>query len=367
MSLRQLTVTDFRNLKTINIEPGDRLNVFFGDNGSGKTSLLESINTLSLARSFRTHKQKNLINHGSQSYTVFGKVENDSSSLFSVGIQRSKNGEGAIRVNQKNLTSAAELAELLPVRVINTSSFLILDGPPLERRSMLDWLMFHVEHEFYGVWKQHEKCVKQRNSLLRHDKIDPLQLDIWDDELAPLVRRLDTIRSRGFALLKEEFYSLIKDIEGLPGQLKLHYSRGWDKESDICVYLKQHRERDIGLGYTRHGAHRADIRVTVGGLLASEVLSRGQQKIVICALLLAQGMAFTRYTQRRCVYLIDDLPAELDLIYRKQLCSWLEELGSQVFVTGVQSNELLESWPETTEYKLFHVKHGTVAEVTCST
>jgi DNA replication and repair protein RecF len=367
MSLRQLSVTDFRNLKSINIELGDRLNVFFGDNGSGKTSILESINTLSLARSFRTHKHKTLINHGSNAYTVFGKVEPDTKSVFSVGVQRSKQGEGVIRVNQKNLSTAAELAELLPVRVINTNSFLILDGPPGERRSMLDWLMFHVEHDFYGVWKQHEKCVKQRNSLLRHDKIDPLQLDIWDAELAPLVRRLDSLRVKGFELIEHEFNELIEGVEGLPGELKLSYSRGWDKDSDISDYLKEHRERDIGLGYTRQGAHRADIRVTVSGVLASEVLSRGQQKIVICALLLAQGRAFTKISDRQCVYLIDDLPAELDLLYRKRLCNWLDKLGCQVFITGVQSHELLESWPETTNYKVFHVKHGTVTDVSCST
>lgn len=363
MPLSRLTITDFRNLNYVDIELGDRLNVFFGPNGSGKTSLLEAIYTLSLARSFRSRKFKSVINHQSAAFTVFSKLTTAANETLSVGIRRESNGEGLIRVNQKTLTSASQLAELLPVRVINSDSFALLDGGPSERRALLDWLMFHVEHGFHATWKHYEKCLKQRNSLLRHDKIDPLLLDPWDAELAPLGVQLDQYRTRAFEMIEAEFLQLIGQLEGLPGELSLRFQRGWEKGIELNDYLSDHRDRDIYLGYTRQGPHRSDIRVMVGQSLAAEVLSRGQQKSVVCALILAQGRVFNRFAGNACVYLVDDLPAELDERHRMRLCRWLHDLSTQVCITGVEADKIIEAWPEQGGHKVFHVKHGTVEEL----
>lgn len=363
MPLHRLTITDFRNLKYVDIELGNRLNVFFGENGSGKTSILESIHTLSLARSFRSRKFKSIINNSASSFTVFSRIVTAANEELAVGVRRESNGDGLIRVNQRAVNSASQLAELMPVRVINSDSFSLLDGGPGERRSLLDWLMFHVEHDFHSVWKQYEKCLKQRNSVLRHDKIDPLLLDPWDAELIPLGVKLDSYRARAFEMIKDEFLLLVGELEGLPGDFDLRFHRGWEKDLDLGEYLAANRDRDFALGYTRQGPHRADIRVMVGQSVAVDLLSRGQQKSVVSALILAQGRVFSRYAGSSCVYLVDDLPAELDLAHRKQLCHWLSELCTQVCITGVEAEKILEAWPEEDDRKVFHVKHGTVEEV----
>jgi DNA replication and repair protein RecF len=363
MLLRCLKVTDFRNLKTIDIELGDRLNVFFGDNGSGKTSLLESIHTLSSSRSFRSRKYKSLINHSADQYTLFCSIESKDART-TIGIQRANTGSSLIRVNQKNIYTSSALAELLPVRVIDAYSFSVLDGSPHERRKLLDWLVFHVEHRFLNAWKGYEKCIKQRNTLLRHDKIDQQQLQPWDDKLSSLAIEVDTYRQVGFELLNNEFKRLIADVAELPEGIELTYRRGWDKDTDYADYLKLHQERDIHLGYTRQGPHRADIKVSAGLSLAADVLSRGQQKMVICALMLAQGRVFTNTQQRQCVYLVDDLVAELDAQFRVKLCGWLYDLGSQVVITGVEADPVLIAWPNQDVFntQVFHVEHGCVTE-----
>lgn len=372
MTLRRLSAQNFRNLRSIDIELSPQLNIFYGDNGSGKTSVLEAISILSLGRSFRSRKYKSMINHDSDSYTVFGQVVLSSDTvsgvstksrdtLLPVGVLRDRQGQVTIKKGGVACSSAAELAEALPVRVMNGHSFSLLEGAPLVRRQFMDWLVFHVEHDFYSVWRNYEKCLKHRNSLLRRDKIDPLQLAPWDRELARLAARLDDMRASAFELLLVAFNNLISGFEGLEG-VSIRYYRGWDADQSIESLLTDTQQRDIDLGYTRQGPHRADLRIQQGKTAAVDVLSRGQQKIIVSALLIAQGLVFSEVCQRRCVYVIDDLPAELDVHFRRTLANWLLDMGCQVCVTGVEKDALLSAWQDSEElnYRLFHVKHGTV-------
>ncbi len=362
MTLRRLSVQNLRNLSLVDIELNPQLNVFYGANGSGKTSLLEAISILSLGRSFRSRKFKTLINRDQQAYTVFGVVQDTTGSELPVGVQRGRQAPALIKKNGAVCATAAELAETLPVRVMNGHSFSLLEGAPQVRREFLDWLVFHVEPEFYGVWKSYEKCLKQRNSLLRRDKIDPLQLSLWDSELAPLAQRLDHFRSATQARLNPVFSELISGFKGLES-VSLKYSRGWDSAIEFTELLQDTRGRDSELGYTRQGPHRADLRISSDKALALDVLSRGQQKIVVSALMIAQGMVFSKVTSRTCVFLIDDLPAELDENFRQTLAGWLSDMNCQVCVTGVDRQTLLDSWkPYNPEKTVFHVKHGVVTQ-----
>lgn len=375
MTLRRLSAHNFRNLKAVDIELSPQLNIFFGDNGSGKTSVLEAISTLSLGRSFRSRKYKTMINYDAEAYTVFGRVQLSpylaegtgelfesgdgeaasdtqpeplksqslSETTLPIGVQRDRQGQALIKKGGQPCSSAAELAEALPVRVMNGHSFSLLEGAPVVRRQFLDWLVFHVEHDFYSVWRSYEKCLKHRNSLLRRGKIDPLQLAPWDRELAALAARLDRFRDSAFNRLQLVFSRLISVFEGLE-KLSLRYYRGWDAEQDFSELLQSTQERDSELGYTRQGPHRADVKIMSGKVAAVDVLSRGQQKIVVSALLIAQGMVYSEQRKRRCVYLIDDLPAELDEHFRLILAEWLVDMGCQVFVTGVEKAPVLAAW-----------------------
>lgn len=379
MTLRHLSAYNFRNLTAVDIELSPQLNIFYGDNGSGKTSVLEAISTLSLGRSFRSRKFKTMINYDADAYTVFGRVnlnrdQEQLATLLPIGVQRDRQGTVLIKKGGQPCSSAAELAEALPIRVMNGHSFSLLEGAPLVRRQYLDWLVFHVEHDFYQVWRSYEKCLKHRNSLLRRGKIEAGLLAPWDRELIALAGRLDSFRSAAFDRLQLVFSRLIAGFEGLE-KLSIRYYRGWDAEQSFADLLHQTLQRDMELGYTRQGPHRADVRIMAGKTAAVEVLSRGQQKIVVSALLIAQGMVYSDLRQRRCVYLIDDLPAELDEHFRLILADWLVAMGCQVFVTGVDLLPLLAAWRKQGDqtldplradternFKVFHVEHGSVKQ-----
>lgn len=363
MTLRRLSAQNLRNITSLDIELDPQLNVFYGDNGSGKTTLLEAISILSLGRSFRSRKFKSIISRDSESYTVFGQVDDAANSaVVPIGVQRDRKGQIQIKRSGVVCSTAAELAESLPVRVLDGHSFGLLEGAPLVRRQFLDWLVFHVEPDFYSVWRDYEKCLKHRNSLLRRDKIDASQLSLWDRELGPLAARLDGYRQSTYELIRPVFDGLLSGFEGLE-TVSIRYYGGWDRDQSFVDLLAETQQRDSDLGYTRQGPHRADLRIACGAMPAVDILSRGQQKIVVSALMIAQGMVFSKMTNRTCVYLIDDLPAELDESFRKTLAGWLSEMHCQVCVTGVEKRVLMDAWSNfSVSNRVFHVEHGSVAQ-----
>jgi DNA replication and repair protein RecF len=363
MTLKRLLVQNLRNLSSVDISPSPDVNLIYGENGSGKTSILEAINLLALGRSFRSHKHKALINHQQSAFTVFGKVHSDDYSEVPIGISRTQDGEAFFKVNGAAVPSAADLAVYLPTQVINSDTFLLLEGSPKVRRQFMDWLVFHVEPNFFPAWKAIQRCLKHRNSLLRRDRIDSFELASWDQELVGLTETIDRFRAACITELNASLDKLLEEFVRVAG-IKLGYYRGWDKETAYVDVLRAGVERDQRLGYTHLGSHRADLRITVRGQDAAEVLSRGQQKLLVCALKIAQGLVFNRLTGRKCIYLVDDLPAELDEKHRALLVHWLDAMKTQVFITGVERETLLSSWKENNQVspRMFHVEQGRVSE-----
>src|SRR5690606_17108308 len=148
MPLKRLTVTAVRNLHPVTLHPSPRINIISGPNGSGKTSLLEAIHILGLARSFRSTRLQPVIQYQQDSCTVFGEVFLSGGNASKIGITRSRQADYDIRINGQNARSTAELAEVLPLQLINPDSFRLLEGAPKQRRQYLDWGVFHVEHRF---------------------------------------------------------------------------------------------------------------------------------------------------------------------------------------------------------------------------
>ncbi len=361
MALQRLSIQNLRNITLADISPAARVNFFYGENGSGKTSVLEAISLLGLSRSFRSHKHKPLINYQADAFTIYGSVAGGSGSTIPVGVMRDRKGGSQIKLAGKSLNSSAELAAQLPLQTINSQSFLLLEGSPKVRRQFIDWLVFHVEPGFLAPWKGLQRCLKHRNSLLRRGRIESSVLLPWERELVDLTGVIDDLRGKSIEKFTLVFEQLAAEFLAVDG-LSIRYYRGWDAELDYQTTVDNSRERDLRLGYTGSGAHRADLKITVNGVAAVDILSRGQQKLLVCALLVAQALVFNQLTGRRCLFLVDDLAAELDETHRCLLASWLIRMESQVFITGVYKSDLLSGWGDIAEKEqcVFHVEHGVV-------
>ena len=361
MVIRRLEITDVRNIRQAHLTELSNFNILYGLNGSGKTSVLEAIHLLSSARSFRSHKLKPLINNSAEQCVVYGEVCSFQPSHYSaIGVQRSRKETGVIKVDGSLVRSTSVLAEKLPLQVINSDTFLLLEGSPSVRRQFLDWGVFHVEHSFHGIWKTVQRCLKQRNTLLRHGRIIDAELDVWTDELVRASEQLDCLRKAYLERFNHVFGECLAKLIQLEG-VTLTYQRGWDKERSLADVLLANKDKEKEQGHTASGPHRADLRLRYQGHMAADILSRGQQKLVVCALRVAQGYLLSQLTQRQCVYLIDDLPAELDQYHRRALCELLSDLDCQVFITCVDHKDLDHCGLNQDLVRLFHVEHGNIS------
>lgn len=370
MTIHKLMVKDIRNLESLTIQPSPSINILYGLNGSGKTSVLEAIHLLGLARSFRSSRIKPVIRKNQKKLTVFGQVGHSGRTMFNIGVSRDIQEDNfQIRVSGKNLRSTSELAQLLPLQLINPDTLRLLEGSPKDRRQFLDWGVFHVkQREFLPLWKRLQKALKQRNSLLRHGRITGsvnslamsqirTELEAWDFELIKASEAVDQLRRKYFDDLVPVFHKVLDKLTDLDG-IKLGYYRGWDKDRSFSEVLMEGLNRDIHSGYSHSGPQRADIRVKLDNSNAIDILSRGQLKLVVCALKLAQGLLFTKKSGKKCIFLVDDLPSELDTPHRRALCEILQNIHSQVFITCVEQSALLDCWLPEVDVKVFHVKQG---------
>jgi DNA replication and repair protein RecF len=317
-----------------------------------------------MGRSFRGNGIRPLIAHGQETCTVFGStLSSGVNPEIPLGVERSRSGEIRIKVGGKPVRAVTELVEHLPLQVINADSFALLTGPPRARRQFMDWGVFHVEHRFYGEWQRFQRCMKQRNKLLRHGRMSDQELAVWTRELAAAGTAINGYRQAYFKALVPRFQDILGRLMPSLQALELRYRQGWDRQLDFETALSNGLATDRDQGYTHVGPQRADIRILVDGHLAAETLSRGQQKLVVCALKLAQGQLMSESGRGCCTYLVDDLPSELDEHHNRQVCQLLSQMDAQVFITCVDQQVLADVWPETVERAMFHVEHGAVQPV----
>ncbi|MGM0983177.1 MAG: DNA replication/repair protein RecF [Pseudomonadota bacterium] len=355
MPLQRLAFHGLRNLQHVDLIPGPHINLFTGANGSGKTSLLEGIHILGMGRSFRARQLRQVITHDTDAMTLYGRLADDPKT--SIGIRRHREGgEMEMRLSGERLQRVSRLVETLPLQLINPDAFRLLEGPPAGRREFLDWGVFHVKHDFLDAWRRFRRALKHRNALLRHGRMSDASLDAWEQELVHWSDRLDVMRRNWVELFLPVFEDTLTALITLPG-LSVRYSRGWDRKRQLSDILLRARDTDRQMGFTQQGPQRAELSIRLGKRPAVEVLSRGQQKLVVSALKLAQGRLLEQMTGRTCIYLIDDLPAELDNEHRRVFCGWLERMRCQVFITSVDPHALADLWQPDTEVAMFHVKH----------
>lgn len=361
--LTQLQIHHIRNLSRVAISDLGQVNIFFGPNGSGKTSILEAVHMLGMSRSFRTGTPRTFIAHGEQRCTVYGVTDFFApGQRAAVAVQRELGGDVLIKLAGEKVRSVAELVAHLPLQVLNAASFDLLTGSPAARRQFLNWGVFHVEQRFFSEWQRFQRCVKQRNKLLRRGKLENRELAVWTRDLAAAGERIHLFRQAYFEALAPRFRAIMADLSPALLGLELRYRKGWDKALDYAAALDVSEPADCEQGYTHVGPQRADLRVTVGGYSAAETLSRGQQKLVVCGLKLAQGQIMSESQPRGCVYLVDDLPSELDAQHCKQVCEALTALQAQVFITCVDAGDLSGMWPSEVTPVMFHVEQGQVAQ-----
>ncbi len=364
MQLKELSISGLRNLYSVDLTLNSQFNFFWGKNGGGKTSLLEAVHILATGRSFRARLPRQIITFGEPSCTVSGLVspldEYSLSGTTRLGVERTQSGGIKMRLAEQDCHSIATLAQILPLQLINSDIYDILEATPQCRRQFLDWAMFHVEHSFYEVWRRFKRALQQRNAALREAKHLPnSSIRVWDKELIQAGAVIDLQREALLLELTPLFSEVVKTLLDLDKEIIIQYQRGWNDEQSLEEALDRSFERDRLLGYTTIGPHRADLGFLLGQVPAKNYLSRGQTKLYICALLIARAKLLFDRHGRRSVFLIDDLCSELDSDSSRVLVAALSELGCQVLVTSIEGKALAKLL-ENQECATFQVNKGQI-------
>ena len=330
--------------------------MFYGENGSGKTSLLEAVYHLGFARSFRTSLLSRLVREGHEGFSVFGEVGS-----VPVGIERDCKGHFCIRLQREDIRSAAELAKVFPLQLINHTVYHLIDLGPKERRRFIDWGVFHVEHQvFLSLWKKLHRLLKQRNSALRIRPVSKKSIELWDAELVETAELITQLRRQYLDQLEPVLLSVIKRLLQVDN-IRFVFCPGWEEKQSFQKTLSEALEGDLTRGYTRFGPHHADLRICTDKISVRDVLSRGQQKLLACSMRLAQAVLLKEQKGKQSVFLIDDLASELDEHRMRVVCEFLSELQTQVFLTCTRE-QTFDGLFEKKLTKRFHVEHGTIME-----
>ena len=359
MQLVRVAIRDTRNLEHIDIALGPGINYLVGQNGAGKTSILEGINILSTGVSFRSRSADKLIRHGAPTLQVFAEyVSRRDSHAHTIGVQRARSGNTRVRIDGENATRLSDLTQRLPIIALHPESHQLVMGGPSLRRKLIDWGVFHVEHSFLETWKDYRRALDQRNAALKQGAENSAIL-VWDETLAENGEKLHQKRERYLEHLLPFINRYLSTIEWGSG-VTISLRRGWPEDVSLKEELQQSFNRDRTYRTTHPGPHRAELLIKHNDVEIRNTFSRGQQKLLVYLLRIAQADHIAGIRDVRSVFLCDDLPAELDREKRLLICRQLLESGYQVFATSVEN--LVDEFKEL-DSKVFHVEHGTVLPV----
>jgi len=360
MPITTFELSNFRLYEQASLHPDRRLTILVGANASGKTSLLEAIHLLSTGRTFRKANLEQLVRQGADGFAIRAEYQSMDGKLLSrLAVMQTREAR-QISINGSGGARQSELAQALPVLVVSPDSHFEFQQNARERRAVLDWTLFHVEHGFHDNWSRYQRTLAQRNSALKDRKYGRATFS-WDDELAELGEALQSSRENCLSVVAEQFRSICAQLLPSVAGLELRLDAGWDKSAGLVASLFDDRTRDLARGFTHSGPHRSDLRILVDNKLSREKASHGQNKLLVTALRLAQIQYFFELTGRECCLLVDDLAAELDLGNRTQLVSYLAEMPVQVIITTTEAEKF--SYRPWSSHKTFHVKQGVVLEV----
>lgn len=357
MRIERLRLQQFRCFAQTEFRPEPGFNLLIGQNGGGKTSVLEALHLLAHGRSFRGRVRDGLVRRGQPALELLVDWQTEEAASHRAGL-RHTGSQWQARLDGQEVQQLGQLVAALAVISFEPGSHALVDGGSETRRRYLDWGLFHVEQDFLLLWRQYARALKQRNALLRQPG-SRSQLDGWEHEM---VRHGEVLTRQREAYVAGLQASLAHSVEALLpelGSIELHLHPGWKTSAlGLGDALLLARERDFALGHTTVGPHRADLRISLGGL-PTDCLSRGQTKQLALALVLAQARQLAGALGHWPVLQLDDLAAELDRPHQERVLAELDGCGAQVLITGTECPVVLADRGE--PLAVFHVEHGEIS------
>lgn len=356
MRLERLRLSDFRSIASADLRLAEGINWIHGDNAAGKTSVLEALYVLGRGRSFRAPHLRQLARDQGRQWQIVVDLASDRGEPHRIGVGVT-DGVREAKVDGAAEPSYARLLRMVPILFFDPHGHQLIEDGPAFRRAFVDWGVFHVEPRFADWWRSYRRLLIQRNTALRTGCSDDV-VKSWDRELERVSELLSAAREKHVGEISLVLAPVLQALTGLEsGSLRLH--RGWTLGAGLAAQLAQGIDGQRKLGQTPIGPHRAELKLALEDLATKRGLSRGQQKMVVIGLQLAQAQAVWSRTGEYPVMLVDDVGSELSTQSFDRLMNQLESYPGQCFLTGFDAMKTKR--PQST---MFHVEQGRIRQHT---
>ena len=357
MRVASLKIQRLRILDAVSIEFSPGLNLIVGPNGSGKSSLLEAIHILGSGRSFRSHRLRDVVTYGQSGLRIVGQTFDNNDVCDKIGIEYSPGGL-RIRRNGAQVRASSELAKSLPTVIVTPDTYrIVTDGAELRRR-IIDRLLFHVEPAYLELFQRYRRALRQRNAAIRRGAADE-EFGGWNAELESTGTRLTAARAHNLSAVLPRMRRTVAKLVGI--QVDIQFYQGWDSAVSLERTIEQALPTDRQRGYTQAGPHRADLRFTVNGRPLHQYLSRGETKLFVTAMVVAQARNLAHSLGDPPLVLVDDLASELDEDSRGRCLAELYDSGAQLFLTAIPGHGMSNCGSGVG--RMFHVEQGNIVKV----
>ena len=365
MHLKHLALFKFRNYQETKIDFFNGINIIYGENGSGKTNILEAIYFLALTKSFRTSSERHLVLNNQNMFRIKGDFENAQGRAFECLIAYTLTEGKRLVVNSQKISKFSDYIGEVPTVLLAPSDLTLTQGSPQQRRRFIDLLLCQSHKLYLHHLMQYNRSLKQRNQILQSEKVDKQVLYSWEENLIRNGIEITKKRDEVVQYLSELVKNYYLSLSGKDDKIKIVYQsniQGINRADSEAAYRQQfeiNRSQEIESGFTKVGPHRDELLFLNKGKPMKTFASQGEHKTFIIALKLAEFFYLQKHRSEAPIFLFDDIFGELDASRIHLMLNQLSDFG-QVFVTTTSKNffEKVENFPR--EVRYFHVQNGGV-------
>ena len=367
MHIEHLSIVNYKNIAQAEIDLSPKMNCFVGNNGMGKTNLIDAVYFLSFSKSHTNSVDSQSIKHESEFFVLEGRYAdedaNNSSTEIYCGVKR--HAHKVLKRNKKEYDKIADHIGQIPLVLVSPSDYTLISGGSDERRKFIDGVISQYDHRYLQSLLAYNRALQQRNSLIRNEVDDPLQYEVWEEQMAGQSGYIYQKRQEfiaDFSPLFEHFYNYIAQQNE---QVNIGYTSHLQQQPDLKLLLAQTRNRDRLIGYTTKGTHRDELTMMLDGYPLRHTGSQGQTKTYLIALKLAQFDFLSKIEKTLPILLFDDIFDKLDADRVQQIVKLMKEDNrfGQILITDTDREHITDIIKDTgSEYKIFAVANGNVEQ-----
>lgn len=367
MILKRISILNYKNLEQVELDFSPKINCFIGQNGMGKTNLLDAVYYLSFCKSASNPIDSQNIHHGEEFFVVQGfyELEDGTPEEIYCGLKRRQKKQ--FKRNKKEYPRLADHIGFIPLIMVSPADSDLIAGGSEERRRFMDVVISQYDREYLEALLRYNKALQQRNTLLKQEEEpDSELLDVWEEMMAETGETVYRKRAEfihEFIPIFQSFYSYIsQDREQVGLTYRSHAQRG-----ALIDVIRESRPKDRIMGYSLHGIHKDELDMQLGDYPIKREGSQGQNKTYLIALKLAQFNFLKRTGSRTLpILLLDDIFDKLDASRVEQIVKIVAgDSFGQIFITDTNRDYLDQILKKTEQnYRLFTIADGSVTNIT---